>query len=59
MPIELPTARRRQALAGSESFAEAAAARERVRRMNGDPIHRWITAVAPGRSFVDIGGIGE
>jgi hypothetical protein len=27
--------------------------------MNGDPIHRWITAVAPGRSFVDIGGIGE
>lgn len=27
--------------------------------MDGDPIHRWIAAVAPGRSFVDIGGIGE
>ncbi len=27
--------------------------------MGGDPTHRWIAAVVPGRSFVDIGGIGE
>jgi hypothetical protein len=24
-----------------------------------DPVHRWIGDIAPGRSFVDIGGIGE
>lgn len=27
--------------------------------MIDDPVRRWIAAVAPGRSFVDIGGIGE
>ncbi|GAA0607908.1 hypothetical protein GCM10009416_50910 [Craurococcus roseus] len=27
--------------------------------MDGDPIHRWIADIVPGRSFVDIGGIGE
>lgn len=29
------------------------------RWMDNDPIHRWIAEVVPGRSFVDIGAIGE
>lgn len=27
--------------------------------MDGDPIHRWIADIVPGRGFVDVGGIGE
>lgn len=27
--------------------------------MSETPVHRWIAAVAPGRRFVDIGGVGE
>lgn len=41
---------------GDEASGRAGA---EARGMSELPVQRWITALAPGRSFVDIGGIGE